>query len=184
MNDEEGLQVDRAYVIDGELQKLKASAIESFYRMGMLLKEVQEKEYWRTLGYDTFEGYLANPDIAIPTSSAYHAIGVVEVFPNFEEVKGLTVRNVINILAPIKKNKAPKEEMLEMAGALSTSDLEHELANRRLIRNRASFEQLPKIYPCRTCRKIKGAFWEDLCHCGLTEEQVKEITKLINKHYA
>jgi len=178
-------KANRAYEVHEELSKLRVSALLHFYRLGELVREVRDNRYWEILGHDSFDAYLADPDVAIPVSTAYHAIGVVETFPRYKEIEGLTVRNAIAILSPIKQKGAKKERLIEMARSLSASDLQHELVNRQLITTQGGTDrnELPKIYPCNSCGKVKGVFWQDLCHCGLTDDSVKKISKIISIEY-
>jgi len=177
-------KANKAHEIHKELSNLRVSALWHFYRMGELVREVRDEQYWEVLGYDSFESYLSDPDIAIPVSSAYHAIGVVETFPRYKEIEGLTVRNTITILSAVRQKESKRERLVEMARTLSISDLRHELLNRRLLEQKIGNQtELPKIYSCKDCGGVKGISWQNLCHCGLRPEAAKEIAGFIEKKY-
>jgi hypothetical protein len=174
----------KAHAIHEELKTLKSSALWHFYRMGELVKEMRDANYWETLGHASFEAYLTDPEVAIPISSAYHAIGLVEMFPDYEEIKDLTVRNAIAILSPVRQKKISRERLVEMASTLPINDLRQELLEYNSLEPKESRRELPTIYFHKDCGRIKGVDWNDLCHCGLTEEDIEEISKLIANKYA
>lgn len=175
-------KANRAFEVHKELSGLRVSALLHFYRLGELVREVRDNRYWEVLGHESFNAYLTDPDVAIPVSTAYHAIGIVETFPKFKEIEGLTVRNTIAILPAIKNEKGERQEFIEMARTLSVGDLQYRLAGQNVV-NKENTIELPKIYACNSCGKVKGLVWQDLCHCGLREESVKEISRLISKKY-
>ena len=71
-----------------------------------------------------------------------------------------------------------KQELLTMAESLSRSDLKHELVVTQVKQVKPDFVELPKIYACLECKKVKGLYIRDLCHCG----KPPTIVEFINKH--
>lgn len=166
---------DRAFQLRQELLKLRASATENFFRIGIILKEVRDKELWR-MGADTFEEFFADPEIGLKRSTAYHAIKLVETFPKWERLVEVPVSKLIMIAPHVTEDN--KEELLKEAEALSRSDLGYKLREEGKIQPRDF--GIPKIYRCKDCKLIKGVKWDDLCHCGWSPRQIEYVSKLVD----
>lgn len=163
-----------------ELLELSVSATAHFFRLGEIMKEIRDKKLWADLGYHTFEAFFSDPELAYHKSSVYHAIHLVEVFPDWQDKTNIAVSKLILIAPHVKEEN--KEELVEKARGLSKSDLEHELITSGMSKhNPQQGGILPKIYNCRNCQGIKGVTFDLLCHCGWTKQQIEFISRAIEK---
>jgi len=165
---------ERAHYLRQEIINLRISATEQFFRLGEVLKEVQDKEYWR-MGYESFTEYFSDPEFSLKKSTVYHAIKLFETFADQKPLLDIPVSKLIMIAPHVTEKN--KDEMVEAARGLSRGDLRHELGGE--IGQPISEPGLPKVYKCETCFRAKGIGWSQLCHCGLAPAQIEYIGKLI-----
>ncbi len=59
---------------------LKGEIARNFVHLGRLLKESLDNDYWKLLGHDSFEAYVATPDIALSRSYAYQVVKLYTVY--------------------------------------------------------------------------------------------------------
>src|SRR3990167_9665579 len=93
-----------------ELLDLSVSATAHFFRLGEIMKEIRDKGIWQPLGYESFEAFYSDPDLAYAKSSVYHAIKLVETFPDWKDKVGIPVSKLIMIAPHVKDNN--KEELV------------------------------------------------------------------------
>ena len=160
-----------------QLRGLVETATEHFFRMGVIMKEIRDKELWRG-GYQSFGAFFSDPEFSFKKSSVYHAIRLVEVFPEWEKLVDVPVSKLM-IIAPHMTIKN-REELVDRARSLSASDLYHHLETQALLSEHPTYAPLPKIFPCNVCHKAKGITFDMLCHCGWTVEQIEHVSKLID----
>lgn len=167
----------RLHELRQQLLGLVATATEHFFRMGVIMKEIQDKELWRGQ-YQSFGAFYSDPEFSFKKSSVYHAIRLVEVFPEWEKLIDVPVSKLI-IIAPHATQKN-REELVTHARTLSASDLYHHLETQALVAQDPKYVPLPKIFPCNVCHKAKGITWDMMCHCGWTPAQIERISTLID----
>ena len=125
-----------AWNVHVKILKLKKGIRKKFIELGAYLKQVHDFELYRRMGLscETFDEYIAQPELTFQRSTAYSLIGVYEDF--FEkESNHLDVENIEEIdytkLDKIRRFKnLPKEEFeewIEKARTLSLSDLNEEI---------------------------------------------------------
>jgi hypothetical protein len=73
---------------------LKGAIARDFVTLGRLLKECLDNSYWKILGHDSFEAYVATPEIALSRSYAYQ---VVKLFKVYVEDMGLSEGDLTRI---------------------------------------------------------------------------------------
>lgn len=127
--------VDTALSVHQKILKLKKGIRKKFIELGAYLKQVKDFELYRKMGLDceTFEEYIAQPELTFQRSTAYSLIGVYEDF--FDESIHLDVESIEEIdytkLEKIRRFKylPPVEfaEWIEKARTLSLSDLNEEI---------------------------------------------------------
>lgn len=161
-----------------ELLKLAKTASEYYFRMGEIMKEIRDNELWRE-SYESFAAFYSDPELDFNKSSVSRAIRFVETFPEWQKFIDIPVGKIDMIVPHI--NERNRNELVNMARALSRSDLRHQLMVKRIAEVEPRFEPLPKIYPCLTCGKAKGISWDGLCHCGMTPKQIEHVSKLIER---
>jgi hypothetical protein len=59
---------------------LKGEIARNFLTLGRLLKENVDNDYWKILGHDSFEAYVATPDMALSRSYAYQCVKLFKVY--------------------------------------------------------------------------------------------------------
>ena len=172
------LQQNRAHELRQEIIQLRISATEQFFRLGEILKEIRDEEYWK-MGWESFDAYFSDPELGLKSSTVYHAIKMIETFPNREKLLGIPVSRLVMIAPHVTSDN--REKLIEAAKGLSRSDLRHELLTHGLEPTKEEIIPIPKIYGCKTCKRVKGVRFDGLCHCGWTKEQIEYIGKLIDK---
>lgn len=115
---------ERAFQLHRQLKTVVENAKRNFFVMGAILTEIKDNEYWKTMGYETFRSYIADPEIGIKQSSAYHAMKLVNTF-TLEETQGVDYSKLITIVPYLEDSN--RDKLLEMARTLSRSDLQKEL---------------------------------------------------------
>jgi len=169
----------QAHQLHEQLLGLVRQAAFYSYQMGAILKKIRDEEAWKSLGYETFNSYFASPELGLKKTSVYRAIRLVEVFPQFEEVKDIPVSKLTTITPYL--NETNKSELLLLAKSQSLGDLLHQLSEHQRQETEPKSLPLPKIYICNECKGIKGVTWDRLCHCGMTPNQIAFIGKAIDK---
>lgn len=142
------------------------------------MKEINEGGYWRA-GWDSFEAWYADPELGMKTSTVYHAIKLIETFPDWKKLIDIPVSKLIMIVAhTTEKNKT---DLIVAARSLGRGDLRHELLTHGLEPERKTGVYVPKTFPCKSCGGVRGITFDDLCHCGWTKKQIEYIGELIDK---
>lgn len=166
---------DRLHELREELHGLVYTATEHFFRMGVIMKEIRDKELWKA-GYQSFGSFYSDPEFSFKKSSVYHAIRFVEVFPDWKPLIDVPVSKLMLVAPHI--NEKNRDQMVEDARTLSASDLWHKLTTGE---QRSAYGEMPKIFPCNVCHGVKGVSFDMLCHCGWTPGQIEIISKAIDK---
>jgi hypothetical protein len=126
---------DRAHENYRELCFRKSEIETGFLVMARLLKENRDQGYWKLLGYDSFEIFLADPDLAFKRSTAYNLIRHTELYENElgipEELLVSIGSRRLQIIAPVVKDDPA--EWLNKAQALSKSDLMVEVHDAQVL---------------------------------------------------
>ena len=71
---------NKAFENDLHIKQVKLSTQESFIKLAELLKENRDKEYYKELDYDTFEAYIASPELSFKRSTVYSLISIYEKY--------------------------------------------------------------------------------------------------------
>ncbi len=130
---ENGAEYDRAYANHSRLVNLKSEAQKISIYTGEVLYEIKKNQQYRLLGYDTFESYLASPELSFSRSAAFMMISIYQRF-----ILELKVQPVGLLEADISKLEVIRpyvtssnvDELLNDAIALSRSDLKKNIAER------------------------------------------------------
>lgn len=119
----------KAFEIHQEIIALKNTAAGAFVLIGQRLNEIKEKNLYHFLGeggYDTFESYLASPELQFDRRKAYYLIQIYKTFceefginpDELSKIYWTTLRQILPVV-----NKENCSEWLEKAKTLSRSDL-------------------------------------------------------------
>lgn len=129
MNKQE-LQATEAFANARAIMSSKKDIESSFLRLAYLLKLNRDLSYWKLLGHESFEEFLASPEISISRSLAYQLIYQYELYieklnrPEEELIEIGTAK--LAVISPVVL-KDP-ETWLEKARVLSKSDIKIEVA--------------------------------------------------------
>lgn len=168
---------DRGTELHKRLLSLSVDTTKQFFELGEIMKEIRDQQLWASMGFESFEGYYADPELAFSKSSVYHAISLVESFPDWRTMPPVPISKLIMLVPHLTEENKPK--LLEAATGLSRSDLQQELDNLGDGVEVRVYKEIPKIYRCKNCDKVKGLFFTDLCRCGWTKEQEKKFEELV-----
>jgi len=118
--------------------------------LGKLLKINHDNHYYRTLNYDTWESFLAMPELSMSRFWAFKLIKVYEVWIDKYNVEPAKLNNIdlekLWLATTMGLNEDNYEEMLEKARTLSRSDL------RQLKSGDYEFDQEKyKVVTCPHC---------------------------------
>jgi len=119
----------KAFQIHQEIIELKNTAAGAFVLIGQRLNEIKEKNLYHFLGeggYETFESYLASPELQFDRRKAYYLIQIYKTFceefgidqNELSKIYWTTLRQILPVV-----NKENCSEWLEKAKTLSRSDL-------------------------------------------------------------
>jgi len=172
---------DRGAELHKRLLLLSVNTTRNFFEFGEILKEIRDKQLWNALGCGSFAAYFSDPELSLSKSTVYHAIALVEHFPEWRSMMPVPISKLIAIVPHLTDENKPK--LLEYAAGLSRSDLAQELSKYQIVNGIEKYKELPKIYWCNECKKIKGIFYNELCTCGWTEEQKSRLDELLKDIY-
>lgn len=125
----------------------------NFLHLARLLKLNRDKSYYKLLGYDSFEEFLADPELAFRKSTAYMLIGHFELYVEKlhrqnEELADVGSRR-LTIIRPVVE--LDPDTWMANAKAMSKSDLSNEVRQAQglpeVIPPRQ--EQPKSVAPCR-----------------------------------
>lgn len=145
--------VDYAHKLDNRIKNLRYSIDNGFLDLAKSLKEVRDKKLYKQLNIDTFESYIAQPELAFERRSVYNFI---EIYENFVEKYNVHPDALLEAgwtkLAKVLPytNEDNHQIMLEKAKTLSRSDLDKDLVEQGYI-TRKEFE--PQFVTCPFCHK-------------------------------
>jgi hypothetical protein len=122
---------DSAFIRAEKIKSLKHDAERTFLKLGQELYEFVQRRDFKALGVDTFEEWIAQPDVNISRTLAYRLMGIYETFILQYEVPlaGLIEAGSTKLdkIRPQVVDKASALKWVNMASALSKSDLDLEI---------------------------------------------------------
>lgn len=121
---------DDAFKLDSEIKQLKKGINGGFIEIASRLKIVRDNKLYKKLDYDTFEGYIAQPELGFDRSSVFRLISIYEKFVielrvapgRLSMIEWTKLREILPFV-----NEQNKEEFLAKAKELSRSDLIEEV---------------------------------------------------------
>jgi hypothetical protein len=123
--------VDSAFIRGEKIKSLKHDAERTFLELGQELYEFVQCRDFKALGMDTFEEWIAQPDVNISRTLAYRLMGIYETFVLQYEVPlaGLLEAGTTKLdkIRPQVVDKMSALKWVNTASALSKSDLDLEL---------------------------------------------------------
>jgi len=140
-------------------------------KLGALLKTIRDLKLYELRGYDTFEAYIAQPEIGFARATAYWWIHAYELYIEQckyqPEVIGEIPVGNLQIIAPlVKDDPEHKDEYIALAQSLSRSDLRNAIRERKglppknysvkkapepVVIDPASYVEYVTAHPCCVC---------------------------------
>ena len=71
---------EQAFNLDTEIKQLKNNLNGGFLLLAEKLKTVRDMQLYKTLNYDTFEEYIAQPELSFNRSSVFEFVSIYEKF--------------------------------------------------------------------------------------------------------
>lgn len=105
-------------------------AEKTFLKLGEELYWLEEKKQYKTLGHDTFESYLADPEVDISRTVAFRLKGIYETYVKGLKSPAAGLFEAGNMKLDVMRPYVDREnvsEWISKAGSLSRSDLRIEL---------------------------------------------------------
>jgi hypothetical protein len=141
-----------------EIQICKAGALKNFMRIGQLLAEVKDCNYWEGTGCKKFEEW-ADREVGFKRSLSYALIGVWETWSHHvvehPELGGVCQTRFVRLL-PLTKNDDEALENAHNALVLSGSDFEDYIREKRggkardTCEHKSGFEEWLRCIDCGT----------------------------------
>lgn len=122
------LTSDEAHGLQTQVVEQVASQRSSWVVLARYLADFHSGKGWTSLGIESFNEWLAQPEISLGRGDAYAMIGawrelVVEREVELEELAVLDISKVAVVLPVIRSGEVDLEEALSDCAALSRSDL-------------------------------------------------------------
>jgi hypothetical protein len=142
---------DTAFQVDKQLKEAKRQINYNFVLLAHDLKEIKDNKFYLVLQYDTFESYIAQPELSFDRSSVYRLIQIYETFVLKYNVAPERLSEIewtkLALVAP-HTNKENYEDLLADARELSRSDLREKFTESQECEHEPT-----EITICRKCRK-------------------------------
>lgn len=121
-----------ALAVHKDILELKNTIEGSFIDLAKNLKSVRDDELHKQLDYDTFESYIASPELSFERTKVYKLIAIYETFILEHKYKPKDIADIgwgklERILPNVRSTAHKTDEFLGMARGLSLSDLKEEL---------------------------------------------------------
>jgi hypothetical protein len=148
------IQVDHAHKLDQRIKNLRYSIDNSFLDLAKSLKEVRDKKLHKDLYYETFESYIAQPELGFERRSVYAFIQIYEDFVEKYNVHPDALLEAgwtkLSKVIPYT-NENNFQYMLEKATTLSRSDLDKDLVEQGFITHK---EPEVLYQQCPFCHRV------------------------------
>ena len=157
----------KAFSMHRQLVELKKTVESSGLFMGKLLYEIQEQLLYETLGYDTFEQYLADPELSFKRATAFNLKKTYKqwVLDYGYEIGELGEVGFERLLEAGKvATEETKEEWLGKAKSLSRGDLFAEIQENKVNVGGKPFLQMFRFRRCPLCNKWEILDKELICN--------------------
>ena len=143
---------EEAFENEQSIITIKNSIGKNLLELGNLLKINHNKKYYITLGYSTWEEFLAIPEISISRFFAYKLIQICEIWIDKFDVSPAKLQGIdsekLYLMATMINDNLTNEEIeekLEQARTLSRSDI------KQLKGKEYEFEPKYKMITCPMC---------------------------------
>lgn len=129
--DLEQSRADRALEIEGKVKEGIQAARTVWVALAAFLSEFHEQKLWIDRGHDTFDSWLADPEVDLGRSMAYALIQNYRFFSTYEIYADLDLQDLANyeptklqvVIPALKSGAVDIEAALADVETLSRSDL-------------------------------------------------------------
>jgi hypothetical protein len=150
-----------------------------FLKIGKILTRIRDEKLYEKIGeggYDTFQQFLASPEIALKKPTAYMYIRIYEFYAQKmqmtdEEIVAIPSYKLLRLL-PILKDKTKEEvvKVIDDIHELGTADTEIVIREQGLD----PYDR-PRVYRCPACNKWVVRYDEkSICQCDGTFHLINE----------
>lgn len=130
-------------------------------RLAGLLHDFHEREHWRTLGFDSFEQWLAGPDIDLSRSQVFallqaHRVFVLEHGVHPSDLGSIGQGKMREVLPAVVQGRVPVTTAISDAQALGRDDLRRRYTERSTgpIDRPLDAEREPERDRCPACGRL------------------------------
>ena len=122
----DALTTEQAFAIEQKIKHLAVQSMQKIYEMGEALITFKEGLGYKALGYNTFDEWVSQPDIAIGRTSAFCYMRLRRILPKLThlppEVRcGVYYKKMLVILPKLEQTDDPNEISEIMHTALTNS---------------------------------------------------------------
>ena len=126
--DLEKTRADLAFETEGKIKEGISAARTVWVALAAFLSDFHEEKMWETLGHDSFDSWLATPEIDLGRSMAYALVQNYRYFIgegriSSEELAEFEPTKLQQVLPALKAGDVEPSEALADVGSLSRSDL-------------------------------------------------------------
>lgn len=152
----------RAFNVEAKIKKGCSAIRAAWVALAGFLYEFQQEEMWRDLDHESFEAWLASPDIDLGRSQVYALIEcyrelVLEREVPLDNLRGLEVSKVSQVLPAIRRGEVELDEAIADCESLSRLDLREKYRKA----NAAGTRSVKRLEKCDLCGKQRVGDDED-----------------------
>jgi hypothetical protein len=156
-----------------ELRDIIIGTSMNFLQMGRLLKIIREEKLYLYLGdggYDSFRMFISDADLGIKHATAYAFIRLYEVYimklgyqqKELVDIPWARLQMLSGIVEP--QTRALAEPWVAKARALSNSDFQMEIREKKANEKETTYVPFPHMFRCKECsRWVVDVTDENLC---------------------
>lgn len=174
-----------AHTLHLQVKELAHEIEAKFYALGFVLTRIRDGRLYEALGADSFDAYIADPEIGIPVTTAYRVMRVYALTTanhgsppllGSDRLLSIGIAKADMIRPALEKAATDdeRERIADQAAALSVSDLRRQLASERGADVDAAWRVDSEFFirqARQTIRRIEDADdlpaalarWDDLC---------------------
>ena len=181
-------QGEVAFQTHQDILTLKKEMGMAFVKLGMLLKQVRDQNYFEVLGYDNFTSYVINSELGFSRRTAYNYIEIYEWYVekfkyDMEYLAEVGQDKLMRLLIIIKKESPGKEKLESLMGEvreLRPVDFAKKYKDDKKQVGHEDYLAPPEYLRCKKCGKwILVIPVKDCCPDWIKE--FKKATKKVKK---
>lgn len=136
--------------------------------IGKLLQENIENNYWKKLGYSSFENFVGEEQFSFTKRTAYNYIELWRLFVKwnieYDRFVKIPYSKILTVSSVLSADNV--EDWIAKAETLSRSDLEIVVKEVKTNKDKKENRKVPKVYLCAKCGKWKiDAPKSEICEC-------------------